>query len=179
MIRLALALLLCVVLAGMVHIAAIQAVPLVAPAPARLRLSTLGTPLAFHPVSSREIARDLDPAFRYAVCVYDLSTGPVAIEAAPGPDYWSLSFHDAFAGVHYALNNRSADQGRVMVAVAPEARVARLQRALQEGEETKLVVGAPSRRGYALLKILVPTPSRAAEAAERLKTASCRKLEAS
>jgi uncharacterized membrane protein len=94
MIRLLSATLIAVMLAGVVHIAAVQTVPWIAPRLPRDRLVELGAELAFTPFADKLTATDLDPAFRYAACVFDLAQGPVVIEAAPGTDYWGLSLHD-------------------------------------------------------------------------------------
>lgn len=164
-------------LAGIIHVVALQLIPLLTPQLARERLAMLGGELQFHQIVEEPVTPDLDPAFRYAVCLFDMSQGPVAVEVAPGGDYWGLSFHDRRGGVFYAINNHSAELGRVTLVLATHQEAPRLTRLLEERNDESVVVAAPVQRGYAMLKAMAASPSRIADAKDRLGRARCRKFE--
>jgi len=174
MIRLWSAAVLALALAGVVHIVTVQLVPHVAPESAFDRLTQrFGPQLAFHRMPAELAPDELDPAFRYAACLFDLSSGSVSIDVELRAEYWGISLYDEHAGLFYALNNGSAEQNRLTLLVANNAQAGRLLRTLNERNDPRLVVSAPVRRAYAVLKLFVPTPARAAEAEERLRLARC------
>src|SRR5262245_34412663 len=84
------------VIAALVHFAAIVAVPYALMNIAMERFGAAGVN-TWHlgervTAASRQIVRPA-PDFAYSACVYDLSNGPVIISAAPYDDYWSLSLY--------------------------------------------------------------------------------------
>lgn len=91
-----------VVAAGLGHVATILAAPLVIMNQAINRLSGEGARInafQFGPRTtqhSRGVVRP-SPDLAYSTCVYDLTDGPILVEAAPSPDggYASVSVFDA------------------------------------------------------------------------------------
>lgn len=90
------------------------------------------------------------PDLAYALCVYDLSKGPVDIDAAPAwPSYWSVALYAANTDNYLVRNDRQAQQQpvhwRLQLAGTPQVPPA-------AGRET---VVAPAARGLVLLRVLV------------------------
>ena len=97
---------------------------------------------------SRTIVRP-SPDLAYSSCLFDLSGGPVLIEAMPVPaPYWSLSVFDDRTDSVFVRNNRDS-RGRPVRIV-----IARPGQAVPRGVETVRVEGD---RGIALIRMLVGT----------------------
>lgn len=143
------------VLAGLVHLISILAMPFLAEQDAYRRLSRE------RPVNEMVLLPDttpaggalpmLDPAFIHAVCVYNLSKQPLKVRVPATADYTSVSFYTARGVGFYALSDQAA--GRVieldLMTLAQRA-------AMPEDEEItaadRLVVASPSTTGIVLVR---------------------------
>jgi uncharacterized membrane protein len=124
-----------------------------------------------HPPMATAAARTIvrpSPDLAYSSCVFDLSGGPVLVEAAPVPAlYWSLSVFDARTDVAFVRNNRDSGGAPIRVALALAGQ------SVPAGIET---VRLRAPRGIALIRILVETRERF-PAIDRARRASrCRRL---
>ena len=74
--------------------------------------------------TSRTVVRP-SPDLLYGICVYDLTEGPLAIEALVPERYWSMQFYqmntDNFAGVTNQREEKSRIGTRVRVTLIPHA----------------------------------------------------------
>jgi uncharacterized membrane protein len=147
------------VIAAIVHIGTIHGLPRVLMNTAMQRLSSghyntwhLGARVT---PASRSVVRP-SPDLAYSACPYDLSRGPVRIEATPWDAYWSLSLYADNSDNFYVIDDREAHDGVAITLVragaTPPARAAN-------------VVRSPSTRGIALIRRLAPTPDAYARAA--------------
>lgn len=141
------------IIAAIVHFAAIIAVPRVLMNVAMERLGASG---ANHwelgervTAASRQIVRQ-SPDFAYSACVYDLSAGPVIISAPPYDDYWSLSLYGDNTDNFFVIDDREARYG---------AEITLVKRGTAHPEGASMVVESPSTRGIALMRRLAPTAS--------------------
>ncbi len=143
------------VLAGLVHLVTILAMPFLAEQDAYRRLSRDST------VNEMVLLPDttpaggalpmLDPAFVHAVCIYNLGKQPLKVRVPATADYTSVSFYTARGVGFYALSDQAA--GRVieldLMTLAQRA-------ALPEDEEItaadRLVVASPSTTGIVLVR---------------------------
>lgn len=140
------------IVAAIVHVAAIYAVPraLMHVAIERIgggsfnawRLSDRVT------ATSRQIVRP-SPDFAYSACAFDLSNGPVVITATPWDAYWSLSLYGANSDNFFVIDDREAHYGAELTLV---------RRGAEHPEGASMVVESPSTRGIALIRRLAPTP---------------------
>jgi len=110
--------------------------------------------------ASRSIVRPA-PDFAYSACAYDLSRGPVRIEAAAWEGYWSLSLYAANSDNFFVIDDREVRDGAAILLV---------RHAGGEDDEAERVVESPSVRGVALIRRLAPTRS-AYDAAVRVARA--------
>jgi len=141
---------LALIVAVIVHVAFIYAVPNLLMGVAIKRLSAGGDNvwLVSDRVGpdARTIVRP-SPDFAYAACPYDLSDGPIRIRVAPWDTYWSLSLYGANSDNYFVIDDREARGGVEIV----------LARRERDGPEGARVVLSPSRRGIALIRRLAPT----------------------
>lgn len=115
------------------------------------RVSSIGgfnhmthTPLAT--AASRAIVRP-SPDLAYSSCPYDLSDGPVLVEATPvAAPYWSLSIFDANTDAVFVRNDAGGERKPLRIAIA------RAGQAVPAGAEAVRVAGD---RGVALIRILI------------------------
>ncbi|MEM6581313.1 MAG: DUF1254 domain-containing protein [Pseudomonadota bacterium] len=97
--------------------------------------------------TARNVVRP-SPDLLYAICVYDLSEGPIAIEALVPARYWSMQFYQMNTDNFAAITNQRDEQALVdsvlqvtLIGSADSAEA-------YEGE----VIQSPSDRGVMLLR---------------------------
>lgn len=107
------------------------------------------------------------PDLLYAICVYDLTQGPVLLSADRfPPGYWSLALYDARSDNFLTIND-GQQKGRPLALVITEG--------TSPPGDTRFVA-SPSRRGIALFRsLLLDSADRAAIDAARA-TMECRPL---
>jgi uncharacterized membrane protein len=111
---------------------------------------------------SRIIVRP-SPDLAYSSCPFDLTDGPVLVEAAPAPaPYWSLSVFDQRTDTAFVRNNRDSGGKTVRIVLARDGQ------AVPAGVET---VRLGYDRGVALIRTLVESRDRFA-AIDRARRAS-------
>ncbi|ESR22777.1 DUF1254 domain-containing protein [Lutibaculum baratangense] len=147
------------VLAAIIHLATVMAVPYTAPRDAWSRLAGLMEEerVARLPPArpGEEILPLLDPNLVYGVCRFDVSEGPFAISAPMPPAYWAISLQTPRGHVFYAIDDEAALDGALEIELrSPEAmRRYQLARAGEVGPV--IAVEAPSATGYVLMRALV------------------------
>lgn len=91
------------------------------------------------------------PDLSYSTCVFDLSNGPVLVDAAPVPGrYWSVSIFDARTDVAAVRSDRDTEGGPSRLALMRQGQKA------PPGYEPVLL---GYDRGLALIRILLANPS--------------------
>jgi len=116
------------------------------------------------------------PDLAYALCVYDLSKGPVDVDAAlDWPGYWSVALYADNTDNYLVRNDRMASTRPVhwRLALREDAGnvAATSLAATTEGRE---LVIAPSARGLLLMRVLVADRHReAAAAAQAQRSLHC------
>jgi uncharacterized membrane protein len=116
--------------------------------------------MVIEPDALAAVVPQADPAMIYAVCVFDVSAGPVLVRAHVPVGYWLISFFAANGDGFYSLNNRQADMRTLSLLVAgkadrPEADPA----SPQVGEGHEISVRSPSLQGLVLLRARVAAPA--------------------
>jgi len=115
--------------------------------------------------ASRTIVRP-SPDIAYSSCPFDLTQGPLLIDAVPVPaPYWSLSIFDSHTNVALVRNGQKADYRPFKLAV-----VAPGQTTLA-GYEAVHVDGT---RGIALVRILIDLPARFPAIDQERRATTCR-----
>lgn len=166
-----------VVIAGIVHIVSIFAMPYVADRDAFTRVAAL-VPLhrtTLIPAAARAQLPFEDPDLALGVCRYDLSAGPVHLTGAMVPDALMLfSFHARHGNVYYSMTDRGASRGRLDVLVLTRAQLDDVE-ARDTGDELpqELRIVAPSREGFILFRALAEQPGDETEARKRVASIGC------
>lgn len=165
-------------LAAIIHIVTVLFIPLYATNDAWARLARFGPVNALHTIPSMvpgaQALPEMDPSLRYAVCPYDLRGGPLRIAAAIPPTYWVVTLHDRHGLIYYTLNDRAVAGNAIEIWVATQEQL--LDLAPVQGEEdtdSRLVIGAPETSGFAMFRLLVPSPSQEGVIAAALAKSSC------
>ena len=169
----------CLVIACIVHIVSVLAMPRLAPRDSFARLAAVGpanrmTVLA-QAEPGREVVPFIDPAFSFAVCPFDLAGGPVGVTALATDDtFLALSFHDRQSRVFYALTDRAATKGKIDIVVATAAQVDALEAQDNEDEPpSELRLTAPERQGYVLVRVLKEPGRTARDVEASLQAVRC------
>jgi uncharacterized membrane protein len=115
--------------------------------------------------ASRTIVRP-SPDLAYSSCPFDLTHGPLLIDAVPVPaPYWSLSIFDTHTNVALVRNGEKADYQPFKVAVLAPGQIA------PTGYEGVHVEGT---RGIALVRILIDLPARFPAIDQERRATLCR-----
>lgn len=168
------------VLAAILHILTILAIPHFATRDAWSRITAIADPAGItllpRPLPGDEPLPGLDPSMVYGVCLYDLTEGPLAI-SAPMPDhYWSVAFHTRDGIIFYAVNDEAAVARRFDIELRDARQMRQYRVAYPEADETVLTIEAPSPTGFALFRALVAAPSLRAEVEAAVAAISCTTL---
>jgi uncharacterized membrane protein len=164
-------------LALLVHLTTVLAIPSIATRGAVQRLQSLGGPDSFHmlprALPGATILPRPDPALRMAACPYDLSNGPLAVHIPVTGAFVSASFYSQDGLNYYALTDRAASNDAIELTIFTTLQLA--QARAREGPDTpeSLRIEAPGLRGLVIARALAPDPD-AMPSIERLLTgASC------
>ncbi len=152
------------VLAALIHLAAVYFLPSLIVGQAHSRITAAaGTNTITHGPRVDETARQVvraSPDLLYSICAFDLSDGPVRFTAPiPQNTYTSLSFYTMDSTNFYAENDRTAAEGRFDVTLVKEA-----SQMSTDGQSRMIV--APGPKGIALFRTLIADES----AFDRLNT---------
>jgi uncharacterized membrane protein len=177
MIRGVLWILAAILLAGIVHLATVLAMPQTAKQDAYARLAPLTpvntvVPLAA-PTAQSSIMPFMDPAFASAVCRYDLTSGSLKLIAPVSQAYTSITFYTRKSIAYYAINDRAAGRHTIELdLMTPEQHAA-----LPEEEDVtaadRLIIESPSPIGLIVLRALAPEPGLMPMARQALAGATC------
>ena len=170
-------LLLAIVLAGLIHLAAVLALPSVAPKNAFARLNPLGDAnvmIELPPVKPGEETMPMQaPDVRYAFCRYDLSGGPVRLSAVIPDDLWLIAFYTPKGDNFYAVSGADMRRGKVDMIINETGQPVPESDADAPEEEEVVVVESPLKEGIAMIRAPLSGASRSARTAEALKSATC------
>jgi uncharacterized membrane protein len=147
-----------VMLAGVVHIVSVLAMPRLAPRDAYSRVAALapvGRMILLNPITPKTAQFSFeDPATALGVCRYDLAQGPLEIVADLQPDQMMLfSFHARFGDVFYSMTDRVASHGHLDVLVLTPDQLEDYE-ANDTGDELpkQLRIVSPSQKGFVLVR---------------------------
>lgn len=159
------------ILAAIVHIVTILALPSLSLHDAAHAYRELGTngraELIPAPGDARGLPalREADPDVVTAICSYDLSNGPMRVVARTGFLPLGLTLHRQGGGVIYAITDRAAIRGVLEFLVMTEAQRDERIAADEEGETSReLRIVSDTDQGLIAVRVLVRLPSDKADA---------------
>lgn len=177
-IQFALATLCAFVLAAIVHLVAVLAIPYLAEKDAfsRLRgtLSADKSELVAAPGDRSTWIPYPDPNLALSTCAYTLDEGPVRVSARTGPLFQSLSLHARGGGVFFAITDRAAIRGALDLVVMTQRQLDEALAGEDPDEPSRDVrIVSPRREGLVVIRVLAAFPSQRDEATEAAKSVSC------
>jgi uncharacterized membrane protein len=171
------------VLAGIVHIVTVRAIPYLSEGDAfsRARKSeSLDHPLRIHtldvpgsPPPEQGWLPSPDPAVAVGVCSYDLDDGPMRLSARVSSLNLSIAVHGR-KGAFYAVTDQAAVRGSLDLVIMTRAQYDEALASEDENEVNRDVrIVAPEREGYAVVRVIAGLPSQNAMANEAVEAVSC------
>ena len=176
--RFALATVCGLVLAGIVHLSAVLAIPHLAEKDAFSRLrGTLSADRSEIVAAPGDLGTWLpypDPDVALATCAYTLDEGPVRVSARTGPLFQSLSLHARAGGAFFAITDRAAVRGALDLVVMTRRQLDEALASEDPDEPSRDVrIVSPGREGLVVVRVLAAFASQREQAAEAAKSVSC------
>ncbi|MCC2110775.1 MAG: DUF1254 domain-containing protein [Hyphomicrobiales bacterium] len=146
-------------LGGIVHIASVLTVPIVATNDPYGVVGQFGEDLQFNAIprstAQNEVLPMFDPNMVHAVCRYDLADRPLRIEVSLPAPYWSMSLYTAGGLSFYSINNRAAERISVDLRLFTSLQLTLFNEAPIADAEQLVLVESPDIAGFALLRAYV------------------------
>ena len=120
---------------------------------------------------SRDVVKP-SPDLLYAVCIFDISAGPVRISARPSPGYWSMALYARNSDNFFHLNDLEVKGGRVELILSDASRAAELKARYPDA----IVVNPASTVGLMLTRSLVLDPDNIKSVIEARSSTDCAPL---
>ena len=171
------------VLAGIVHVATVLAIPRLSEADALSRARTSES--LEHPQRIYTLATGADPspaeawlpipdpAVAVGVCAYDLEDGPMRVSARTGALMLSLAVHGQ-RGAFYAVTDQAAVRGALDLVVLTRAQYDAALASDDENEPSRDVrIVAPSDQGFVVVRVIAGLPSQRPAANAAVEAVSC------
>lgn len=162
---------------GLIHIVAVLAMPHVANESAVQRLA------ASLPINRMHVLAPvgpdaqpipfLPPDVRYAVCVYDVTNGPVTVAANLADATWSIALYTPLADNYYTLAAKDLRRGGVAITIALPSDRPVDAAATPQGGDSHTRVTSPQRRGLAVIRAPMQGLAFNAMIEAELKRATC------
>jgi uncharacterized membrane protein len=165
-------------LGGIVHLATVLALSKTATQDAYARLAALApvntmTPLAA-PSAQAAVMPFMDPAFAVAVCRYDISAGPLKLNAPVSQAYTSVTFYTRQSVPYYAINDRAAGRRSIELDLMTVEQHEQMPEEEDLTAADRLIIESPTRTGLIVLRALAPEPDLMPMARRALANAQCR-----
>ena len=164
-------------LGGIVHLATVIILPRTATQDAYARLAPIAPVNSVvalpPPTPEKAVMPFMDPAFASAICLYDLSQGPLKLTVPVSPAYTSVSFYTRNNVAYYAINDRAA--GRRVIELDLMTRAQHEQ--VPEDEEVtaadRLIVDSPTPTGIIAIRAMAPEPGLMRVAQSAIAASKC------
>ena len=177
MIRVALWLLASLVLAGIVHIVTVLALPAVATRSAYARLLPIAPAnqvvLLPEPRPEGVALPFMDPAFATAICRFDLTAGPLKLQMQVALAYTSATFYTRDGAAFYAINDRAAAGRMLELELMTTQQRERVRTDEEVTPADRLIVESPVSQGLIALRALAPEPGAMTSVRANLAAARC------
>lgn len=169
--------LLALIVAGIVHLATVLAMPSLAPRDGLTRLAGLVRENRMTVVPDDEVRRAMpfaDPSVALAGCSFALDRGPVRVRLRTGSAPVAVVFVRKGAGVFHSLSDKAAIQGALDAVLATPAQLKIIRsRDTDDDPVQEIRIASPEERGLVVVRALVPVPSMRADIERLLAAATC------
>lgn len=179
--RLLLATLFGLTLAGIVHIGVVLAIPWLAesdPLSLARASESMDHPLRLHTLATRAQPKPEeawlpapDSAVAIGVCAYDLDDGPMRVSAKAGALTMSLAVHSR-RGAFYAVTDQAAVRGSLELVIMTRAQYDEALASEDEASRDVRIL-ATDHKGYAVVRVMAALPSERELANEAVDQVTC------
>lgn len=181
--RILLATLVGLVLAALVHVAVVLAIPTLSEVDAlsRARSSeTLDHAMAVYTLATGDAPAPTeawlpipDPAVAVGLCAYNLADGPMRVSARTGPLMLSLAVHGR-RGAFYAVTDQAAVRGALDLVILTRAQYDEALANEDDNDVTRDVrIVAPDREGFVVVRVIAALPGQRPSANAAVQAVSC------
>src|SRR5689334_15079329 len=164
-------------LGGIVHLASVIILPRTATQDAYARLAPIAPVNSVvalpAPTPEKAVMPFMDPAFASAICLYDLSQGPLKLTVPVSPAYTSVSFYTRNNVAYYAINDRAAGRRTIELDLMTPAQREQLPEEEDVTAADRLIVESPSETGLIAIRALAPQPALLPQAQAAVAAATC------
>jgi uncharacterized membrane protein len=170
------------VLAAVVHIVVVLAIPALAEQDAFHRLRAAAS-LEGAPAEGAQLITlpnantwlpQADPATAVSACAFDLNDGPVRVSLKVGSLFQSLSVHARGEGIFFAVTDRAAVRGALDLVIMTRRQLDEVLANEDDDEPSRDVrIVAPKPEGFVIVRVLAPFPSLRPQAEETARSVSC------
>ena len=166
--------------AALLHIVIILAIPAYAERDAWTKINALGPTEFFHilPKNKPGGLTSANPFTRTAVCRFDIAEKPVRITASGLAYYWSLAIFDPSGNEIYSMNDRTATEKKLDIAVVTPLQMIGYRKSLPEVLAESVLIEFPGTTGYLALRTITPDESWELIVRQFLSSALCQNAEA-
>lgn len=171
------------VLAGLVHIVVVLAIPSLSESDALsraragqggeggMRIFALAT--GDTPPAAEAWLPIPDPVVAVGLCPYDLTDGPLRVAARTGPLMMSVAVHGR-RGAFYAVTDQAAVRGALDLVILTRRQFDEALANEDENEVSRDVrVVAPNTKGFVVVRVIADLPSQRAAANAAVQAVSC------
>lgn len=171
-----------ILLAGIIHVAAVLGMPRLAPSNAWERLSALSETneiLVLPAATPKHQSLPLmAPDVRYAVCRFDITEGPVRLSTPILEDFWIIAFYTADGQNFYTISGAELKRERIEFVISTQQEaIFEVGASILDDIDDLVVVASPERMGIAVIRAPLAGPGHAARTDEAMRKIGCsRKL---
>ncbi len=139
------------------------------------KLAGINHLMVVQPDKLESVLPDADPSLAHAICVFDLSAGPIVVKAMVPTAYWLISFYAPNGDGFYSLNNRQADVRNLNLMVVNKSNGTNGDSSPDalEGTDNQITVRSPSIRGLVVLRARIAAPAMLARVQADLAASNC------
>lgn len=164
------------VVAGLVHVGALFALPRTTTDDVFSTLSreASGPGITLVPEDRIRALRFVDPNVAIGICRFDLRQGPFRVRTGLSETFLAVVFAREQSGIITSVSDRAATSGALDVVLATPDQLRRIGDLDESGEAIEEIrVESPSRTGIAIIKVLVDRPSGRPNAEDVLRAVQC------
>ncbi|WP_273759624.1 hypothetical protein [Bartonella sp. ML70XJBT.G] len=160
-----------------VHICILFLIPYWAENNIWTELQKSGDPYQFVDLDSHNpLQKTVDPFFLLKVCRFDLENGPVHLKALKTTQFWSLAAYTQDGTIFYSLNDRTAPDATLDLIIGKLIHIIELKKSKPKNNINSVLVAKKLNKGFALLRIFVPSLLTKKESEAFFSSATCHRL---
>nr|WP_319516491.1 hypothetical protein [uncultured Cohaesibacter sp.] len=164
------------IVAAIIHIATIFALPYFAENDLWHKVQALGPVhemyVLSNPKDAINLSVDLDPTFAYGLCRTNVSDAPVLLKGSLPSNFWSLDYVDRNGRSQFSLTNQiSGSNLNVVLATRGQQRL--LAERPDLTDETAIAISATGDKGILVVRAMVASERDRSNIASALETLSC------